>query len=197
MRLPGLDLVFRLTAPAVDILVKDTGVADLQISDDEACVGPVRSDFDAGADPLDAAPARGPVEELLAAPRLPRLRRRLEAHLRAALKALDVAAQCRRRRDAQDVVETVGSTPVENFRTAIMTVAAQQYLGLRPVDADRPQQAAQEGADLLAARPLGGTKHGGDEAARAVEHDDRLKAVFVVGGFEQPQLRPPGDRTKL
>ena len=39
MRLPGLDMVFRLAAPAVDILVKYTGVADLQIGDDEACVG--------------------------------------------------------------------------------------------------------------------------------------------------------------
>jgi hypothetical protein len=35
--------------------------------------------------------------------------------------------------------------------------------------ADRAQQAAQEGFDLLAARPLGGTKHGRDEAALAVE----------------------------
>ena len=54
--------------------------------------------------------------------------------------------------------------------------------------ADRPQQAAQEGADLLAARPFGGAKHGGDEAAFAVEHDDRLEAVFVVMRIEQPQL---------
>src|SRR6202051_4214228 len=188
MRLPGLDLVFRLTAPAVDILVKDTGVADLHISDDEACGGPVRSDFDAGDDPLDAAPARGPVEELLEAARLALLRRRLEAHLRAGLKALDVAAQCRRRRDAQDVVETVGSTPVENFGTAIMTVAAQQYLGLRPVGADRPQQAAQEGANLFATRPFCGAKHSCDETALAVEHDDRLKAIFVVMRIEEPQL---------
>ena len=69
-----------------------------------------------------------------------------------------------------------------------MTVGAQQDFGVRPVGADRPQQAAQEGADLLAAGPFGGTKHGGDEAAFAVEHDDRLKAVFVVMRIEQPQL---------
>src|SRR5271169_6425598 len=122
MRLPGLELVFRLTAPAVDILVKDTGVADLQISDDEACVGPVRSDFDAGDDPLDAAPARGPVEELLEAARLALLRRRLEARLRAGLEALDVPAQRRGRRDAQDIIETIGSTPVEDFGTAMMAI---------------------------------------------------------------------------
>ena len=49
-------------------------------------------------------------------------------------------------------------------------------------------QPAQEGLDLGAARPFGGTKHGGDEAALAVEHHDGLKAVFVIVGVEQPQL---------
>ncbi len=69
-----------------------------------------------------------------------------------------------------------------------MAVGAQHDLGGGPVGADRPKQAAQQGADLLAGRPFSGTKHGGDEAALAVEHDDRLKAVFVVMGIEQPQL---------
>jgi hypothetical protein len=35
---------------------------------------------------------------------------------------------------------------------------------------------------------FGRTEHGRDEAALAVEHDDRLKSVFVVVGVEQPQL---------
>ena len=69
-----------------------------------------------------------------------------------------------------------------------MTVAAQHYLRLRPVGADGAQQAAQEGAYFLAARPLGGAKQGRDEAAFAVEHDDRLKTVFVIVSIEQPQL---------
>ena len=97
-------------------------------------------------------------------------------------------AQGRGRRDAEDEVEAIGPTPVENLGTAIMAVAAQQNLGLGPVGADRPQQAAQKGFDLLAAGPFGGAEHGGDEAALAVEHDDRLKAIFVVMGVEQPQL---------
>ena len=84
--------------------------------------------------------------------------------------------------------------PIENLRTAIVAVGPQQDLGVRPVSADRAQQAPQEGLDLLAARPLGGTKHGGDEAAFAVEHDDRLKSVFVVVGVEQPQLLTTVDR---
>src|SRR5271166_2715452 len=66
--------------------------------------------------------------------------------------------------------------------------AAQQDLGVRLVSADRAQQPAQEGLDLLAARPLGGTEHGGDGAALAVEHDNRLKSVLIVVRVEQPQL---------
>ena len=89
-----------------------------------------------------------------------------------------MAAQCRGWRDAEDVVEAARATPIENLGTAIMAVGPQQDLGVRPVSADRAQQAPQEGLDLLAARPLGGTKHGGDEAALAVEHDDRLKSVL-------------------
>src|SRR6202140_4899855 len=188
MRLPGLDVIFGLAAPAINILVEHTGVALLEIGDNEACVGPVRSHLDAGDDTLDAAPALGPVIELLEAAHLALLRRGLVARHRAGLQALDMPTQCRGRRDAQDVIEPIGAAKVENLGTAIMIVAAQQYLGLRPVGADRSQQAAQEGAYLLAAGPLGGAKHGGDEAARAVEHDDRLKAIFIVMGIEEPQL---------
>jgi hypothetical protein len=86
----------------------------------------------------------------------------------------------------QDIIETVGSTPIEDFGTAIMAIGAQQHLGAGPVGPDRPQQAAQQGADLLATRPLGGAKHSGDEAAFAVEHDNRLETVFVVMRIEQP-----------
>jgi hypothetical protein len=137
-----------------------------------------------------------PVEELLEAARLAILRRRLEAHLRAGLEALDMPTQCRGRRDAQDVIETVSSTPVENFGTAIMAVGTQQDLGVRPVGADRPQQAAQEGADLFATRPFGGAKHSCDEAPLAVEHDDRLKAIIVVIRIEEPQLLAAMSRIK-
>ena len=76
----------------------------------------------------------------------------------------------------------------ENFGAAIVTVGAQKDFGARPVGADGAQQPAQEGSDFLAAGPLGGAQHGGDEAARAVEHHDRLKSVFVVMGVEQPEL---------
>ena len=103
-----------------------------------------------------------------------------QKYARSAVTALDVPAQRRGRRDAQDIIETIGSTPVEDFGTAIMAIGAQQYLGVGPVGPDRPQQAAQEGTDLLATRPFGGAKHSCDEAAFAVEHDNRLETVFVV-----------------
>ena len=51
----------------------------------------------------------------------------------------------RGRRHAEDEIEALGSTPVENLWTTIVTVGA--------------QQAAQEGANLIAAGPLGGTKN--------------------------------------
>ena len=51
---------------------------------------------------------------------------------------------------------------IENLGAAIMAVGAQQDLGVGPMGSDRAQQPAEEGFDLLAARPLGGTKHGSD-----------------------------------
>src|SRR6202048_4021027 len=188
MRLPGLDVIFGLAAPAIDILIKDAGVAALQVRDDEACVGPVRASLDAGSDTLDAAPAFGAVEELLEAAHLAILRRSFEA--------FDMAAQRRGRSHAQDVIEALGPTPVENLGTAIVTVGAQQNLGVGPIGADRSQKTAQEGPALLAARPFGGAKNGGDEATRAVEHDDRLKTIFVVVRIEQTQLLTARNRVE-
>jgi hypothetical protein len=65
-----------------------------------------------------------------------------------------VLAQGRRRRDAEDEVEAIGSTPIENLGTTIMAIAAQQNFGLGPVGAKRPQQSTQKGFDLLAANSL-------------------------------------------
>jgi hypothetical protein len=155
MRLPRFDVIFGLAAPAGDILVEDTGVAEFQVGDDEARVLAFRAGFDARDDSLDAALARGAVEEFLESA-LVLLRRGLEARLRAGLEALDMPAQCCGWRDAKDVIETVGPTPVENFGTAIMAVGARQDFRFRPIGPDRPQQAAQEDADLLATRPFGG-----------------------------------------
>src|SRR6202795_2686631 len=188
MGLPGLDMVFSLAAPAIEILVEPASVAFAQIGDDEAGVRSFRARFDAGDDPLDPAPALRAIEKFLETTKLAVPWRGLVSCLRAGFETFYMAALCRCWRDAEDVIEAARATPIENLRAAIMAVGPQQDLGVRPVSADRAQQAPQEGLDLLAARPLGGTKHGGDEAAFAVEHDDRLKSVFVVVGVEQPQL---------
>ena len=107
---------------------------------------------------LDAAPTRRAVVELLEAARLARVRRGLVACFHAGFEVADVAAQGRRGRDAEDIIEPVGATKVENLGSAIMTVAAQHDLRLGPVGADGAQQTAQEDFDLLAAGPLAGAK---------------------------------------
>src|SRR5271167_2489009 len=138
-------MIFGLAAPAIDILVERAGAAFAQIGDDKARVGPLRANFDAGDDPLDAAPALGAVEELLEASDLAALRRPVEACLRADFETFDMAAQRRGRRDAEDVIEAARPTPIENFGTAIMAVGAQQDLGVGPMGSDRAQQPAEEG----------------------------------------------------
>src|SRR5271166_3162609 len=188
MGLPGLDMVFGLAAPAIDILVEPASVAFAQIGDDEAGVRSFRARFDAGDDPLDPAPALRAVEEFLETTKLAVSGRGFEPCLYAGFKTFDMPAQRRSRRDAEDVIETARPTPVENLRAAVVAVGAQQDLGVGPMGSDRAQQPAQEGLDLLAAWPLGGTKHGGDEAALAVEHHDGLKSVLIIVGVEQPQL---------
>ena len=108
-----------------------------QIGDDETRIGPFRADFDAGDDPLDAAPALGAVEELLETADLAVARRSLEARLRAGLEGFDAPPKVEGRRNAEDVVDAVGPTPVENLGAAIVAVGAQQDFGARPVGADR------------------------------------------------------------
>src|SRR5450759_4883894 len=108
MRLPGLDVIFSLAAPAVDILIEHTGVAGVEIGDDEACVGSVRAGFDAGDDAFDAAPARGPVDELLEAARVAVILRGLEERFRVGLENPDMPAQCRGWAYTQDIIDTVG-----------------------------------------------------------------------------------------
>src|SRR5580704_16197934 len=132
MRLPGFDVIFRLAAPAIIIFVEPAGVALHQIGDDEARVRTLRADLDAGDDALDAAPTRGPVVKLLEPARLAVLRRGLIERLRRRFQALDMPAQRRGRRDAEDIVEPVGATEVENLGSAIVAVAAHQDLYPRP-----------------------------------------------------------------
>src|SRR5277367_5910036 len=97
-----------------------------------------------------------------------------------------MAAQRRGRRDTKNEVETGFSAPIDDLGTTIMAVGAQQDLRPRPVAADRPQKPAQESADFAAVRSFGRPQHGRDKAAVTIEDDNRLEAILVVMGIEQP-----------
>src|SRR4051794_17600577 len=81
-------------------------------------------------DALTPAPARGAVVELRVrvAAHLARLWGSGVARQRAGFQALDMPAQGRGRRDAEDEVDPLGATPVEDLRATIMAVSAQQDL---------------------------------------------------------------------
>ena len=188
MGFPGLDVIFRLASPAIDLFVEPAWRALFEIGDDEAGVGTLVADFNPGDDPLDAAPTFRAVVEGLEAARLAIVGRGLEARFGAGFEIGNMAPQCRGRRDAQDEVVPAGTTPVDDLRAAIVAVAAQQDFGFRPVCVDRTHQTSQERPDFRALWPLGWTQNGGDEAAFPIEHDDGLEAILVIMGIEQAQL---------
>src|SRR4051794_17244433 len=137
-----------LAASAVDILIKHPRPSARQARDDEARVCPIVPGLDASDDALDPAPARGAVVELRVTAHLARMWGGDGARHRAGFQALDMTAQGRGRRDAEDEVDPAGATPVEDLRAAIVAVGAQQDLRRRPVGPDGPEQPAQEGADF-------------------------------------------------
>src|ERR1700688_3525438 len=93
MGLPGLDMVFSLAAPAIEILVEPASVAFAQIGDDEAGVRSFRARFDAGDDPLDPAPALRAIEKFLETTKLTVPRRGLETRVRAGFEPFGIARQ--------------------------------------------------------------------------------------------------------
>src|SRR5512132_3002968 len=136
MSFPGLDVVFRLAAPAVELLVQRSATAMAEVDDEAA----------------DPAPAAGGVMELLEAADLARGRRGLETAGGAFLEAADMALQGAGRGEAEDVVEAVRLAPVEHFRAGVVAVGADEDRHLRPVGPDRAHQAAEK---ALISRPLG------------------------------------------
>ncbi len=134
------------------------------------------------------APAAGAVQELLEAEDLVRLRRHFEARRRAGFQPHDMLAQCGGGRQAENEVDGVGAAPVDDLRTAVVAVGPDQEPGVRPIGADRPHQAAQVSADLDATGSLGWSQDRADKPSSAIEHHDRLEAVFVVMSIEQSEL---------
>ena len=95
MGFPGLDVIFRLASPAIDLFVEPAWRALFEVGDDKAGVGTLVADFDPGDDPLDAAPAFRAVVKGLEAARFAIVGRCLEARFGAGFKIGDMAAQCR------------------------------------------------------------------------------------------------------
>src|SRR5512147_2823150 len=71
----------------------------------------------------------------------------------ARLQSADMTRPCAGRGEAEHVVDPVRLAPVEYFRASVVAVGADEDRHLRPVAADRPHQAAEEGADFDALRP--------------------------------------------
>src|SRR5512132_902731 len=90
---PGLDVVFRLAAPAVEVLVEGTAAAVAEVGDDEADIGALAAGLDAGDDAADSPPTAGGVMELLEATHLAHAPIGCEAGGGARLQAADMALQ--------------------------------------------------------------------------------------------------------
>jgi hypothetical protein len=66
----------------------------------------------------------------------------------ARLQSADMTRPCAGRGEAEHVVDPVRLAPVEYFRASVVAVGADEDRHLRPIAADRPHQAAEEGADF-------------------------------------------------
>jgi len=69
-----------------------------------------------------------------------------------------------------------------------VAVAADQDLDPGPVGANTPDQPPQEGPDLAPVGPFCRPDHRRDQPSGVIEHEDRLEAIVVVVGIEEPQL---------
>src|SRR6266853_91977 len=93
MVLPRLDMVFRLTARAVEPLIERLGATALQVGDDKASIGSLGAGLDPRDNALDPAPAAGSIVELRKAPHLAARRCHGEALGSGFLQRLDMAPQ--------------------------------------------------------------------------------------------------------
>ena len=101
-----------------------------------------------------------------------------------------MASQCRGWRDAEDVIEAIGATPIENLGPAIVAVGPCSRISVlgQCERGSRATGALRKGLISLPLGRLAGRSTAVTKRLFAVEHDDRLKSVFVVVGVEQPQL---------
>src|SRR5664279_4454930 len=132
MRLPGLDVIFRPAATAIDVLIDGAAAHSVEAGDDEAGIDAQRPGLDTGDDALDAVPACSAIIEFLEAAQLLAAGAG-GARRRAGFQPGDVLAQGGGWRDTQHVIEPLGAAEAEHFGCAIVAVGAQQDLDTWPV----------------------------------------------------------------
>ena len=104
------------------------------------------------------------------------------------LERFDLLRQTAVFRQTEDIVQPESVTQIQNLRGAIVTVGAQQDLGIGPMPADLPDQPANMGGTLGALGPPGRAQQRPDRPTVPVKDDNGLEAVFVIECIEQAQL---------
>src|SRR3954452_22128327 len=132
MGFPGLDVIFRLAAGAIDVLVDGAAAHLVETGDDEAGIDALGPGLDAGDDALNTVPACGAIVEFLEAAQLLTTRPG-GARGRARFQRGDVLAQRGGGSNAEDVIEPFGTAEAQLLRCAIVAVGAQQDVHAWPV----------------------------------------------------------------
>jgi hypothetical protein len=139
MRLPRLDVVLRLAAGAIDILVNRAAGQPAEAGDDEPRIGALRPGLNASDDALHPVPACGTVMEtwnslnrrsMLPSVTVAARAAVLSSRLRTCLRSVELGA-------TPSVGPTLWSGRSAALRCAIMAVGAQHDFHLRPVAVDR------------------------------------------------------------
>ncbi len=193
-----LDEVLGLAPGAIVELVEPLGRRPGQRRHHGADVRAERGRLDAGDDAALALPGARGVSCLGmgAADWRPLLR----PHHRAGVRCCGdggVSAQRRVHGQTEEEVDAGGLAPVHQLGPGVMTIAAQQDAGVRPVAADAPDQAAHMSARLGSGRRFGRAQNESDgafrlgfidmdgrEAALAVKAVPERKLLLAMGGVE-------------
>lgn len=91
-------------------------------------------------------------------------------------------------RHVEHVLQPEAVAKVEDLGRAVMTVGAQQDLGLGPMAADGTDQTPDMGGGLLAGWKTRRAKHSSNKTPLAVKGHDGLEPILVVISVEQAQL---------
>ena len=108
----------------------------------------------------------------------------------ADFKCLNMAPQGLCWRNAKDEIHPRRTAKIQHLWCAIVAVRAEQDINPWPMAADLLDQTPQKATQLNTRRAFGRAQHGRNRPARRIKHDNRLEAVIIVIGIEQPQLLP-------